>query len=174
MEDLGHAPDKTDKTGADLSFVIDIPVRNDWESVDLLRTSIVNSMTAIFAETDSAESFATVAAELLENAIKYGQWKDPAAMLHLRVSGDGDGARIEVAHPVDAASDNTRELLEMIDWIKTFPSPEEAYRARLLQIATAETGVSKLGLARIAYEGMCDLEAQVEGDILRVTSVTRR
>jgi hypothetical protein len=154
-------------------FLIDLPVRNHWENVDLLRTSILNCFTAIFSEVDGVHAFATVAAELLENAIKYGRWNDPSAKLHVRVWGDDDAAHVEVEHPVDAESPDLRELLRTIEWIKTFPSAEHAYRAKLLEVATAQEGVSRLGLTRIAYEGGCELRAVVDGDILRVTSISR-
>jgi hypothetical protein len=153
--------------------MIDLPVRNHWENVDLLRTSLLNCFTAIFSEVDGMHAFSTVAAELLENAIKYGQWGDPSAKLHLRVWGDATVARVEVENPVDPTSDNARELMRTIDWLRTFPSAEHAYRAKLLEVATSEAGVSRLGLARIAYEGGCDLHAKIEGDVLSVTSVTR-
>ncbi len=152
-------------------FLIDIPVRNHWENVDLLRTSLLNCFTAIFSEVDGVHSFATVAAELLENAIKYGHWTDPTARLHLRVSGDNGTARVEVENPIDPSSDNVKELLNTIAWLKTFPSAEDAYRARLLQVATAEAGVSRLGLARIAYEANATLVARVDENVVRVTCV---
>jgi hypothetical protein len=152
-------------------FLIDLPVRNHWENVDLLRTSILNCFTAIFSEIDGVHAFATVAAELLENAIKYGRFQDPAAKLHLRVWGDDGSAFVEVEHPVDRDSDDVHELLRTLEWLKTFPSAEHAYRAKLLEAATATTGVSRLGLARIAYEGGCELRAVLDGDVLRVTSV---
>jgi len=157
----------------DFKFLIDLPVRNHWENVDLLRTSIMNCFTAIFQDSGSVHSFATVAAELLENAIKYGKWQGPSSTLHLRVWGDDVEASVEVANPVDPASEDTRELLKTIDWLKSFPSAEEAYRAKLIEVAMSASGVSKLGLARIAYEGSCDLDAKIDGDVLRVRSVTK-
>ena len=39
-------------------------------------------------------------------------------------------------------------------------------------MALGKTG--GLGLARAAYEGGCDLSADVEGDVVRVRAVTRR
>lgn len=154
-------------------FLIDLPVRNHWENVDLLRTSILNCFTAIFSEVDGVQAFATVAAELLENAIKYGHWRDPSSKLHVRVWGDDDAAHVEIEHPVDTTSEDLKELLRTIEWLKTFPSAEHAYRAKLLEAATATSGVSRLGLARIAYEGGCELRAAVDGDILRVTSIAK-
>lgn len=154
-------------------FLIDLPVRNHWENVDLLRTSILNCFTAIFSEVDGVHAFATVAAELLENAIKYGRWQDTASKLHVRVWGDDDSAHVEVEHPCDPTSEDVHELLRTIEWLKTFPSAEQAYRAKLLEAATASAGVSRLGLARIAYEGGCELRAAIDGETLRVTSIAR-
>jgi hypothetical protein len=160
-------------TSRPFKFIIDLPVRNHWENVDLLRTSVLNCLTATFSEFEGVHAFATVAAELLENAIKYGDWADPASKLHLRVWGNDHEAHVEVENPVDPSSKNALELLATIEWLKTFPSAEEAYRARLLEVAMSTAGVSKLGLARIAYEGGCDLRADVDGTVLRVTSMTK-
>ena len=46
-----------------------------------------------------------------------------------------------------------------IEWINSFPKPEAAYRARMLQIAQDDEDEqpSRLGLVRIAFEGNCRL-----------------
>jgi hypothetical protein len=159
----------------DFRFVIDLPVQNHWENVDLLRSSVQNCFTAIFQDVEGVNAFATVAAELLENAIKYGKWStgDGTPRLHLRVWGDGERANVQVENPVDESSPELKELIHTIEWLKTFPSAEEAYRARLLEVATSPRGVSKIGLARIAYEGKCALSAEIERGVLRVTGVSR-
>jgi hypothetical protein len=157
----------------EFEFLIDLPVENHWENVDLLRTSVLNCLTAMFREIEGVETLATIAAELLENAIKYGRWPDDGKQvprLHLRIWGDRERARVEVAHPADEGSNDVVELLKTIAWLKTFSSPEEAYRARLLEVATSPRGVSKLGLARISYEGKCTLDASIGNGVLRVTS----
>lgn len=157
-----------------LSFVIELPVINHWENVDRLRMSIQNCLTAIGGATEAVEAFGTVTAELLENAIKYGVWHDPTAKVRLRVWGDGAEARVEVENPVDASSEDTQELIRTIDWLRSFPSAEEAYHAKLLEVAATAGGGSRLGLARIAYEGGCELFAEIDGSVLRVTSVAKR
>jgi hypothetical protein len=153
-------------------FLIDLPVQNHWENVDLLRTSVLNCFTAVFREMDGVHAFAMIAAELLENAIKYGNWTDETKCLHLRVWGDEDTARVEVENPVDVSSPDVGDLMRTMDWLKDFGSAEDAYKARLLEVAMSPRGVSKLGLARIAYEGNCSLTAQIDGEVLRVTSAT--
>ncbi|HEV8320340.1 MAG TPA: hypothetical protein VG389_01905 [Myxococcota bacterium] len=154
------------------SFMIDLPVRNDWANVDLLRTSILNCFTATFHDMDGCHSLAMVAGELLENAIKYGDWKDGERALRLRVWGDAAWAKVQVDSPVQPDSPSLGALNDAITWLDAYPSAEDAYRARLLAVAArplAEGG-GKLGIARIAYEGNCKLKAEVKGDLLSVTS----
>jgi hypothetical protein len=159
---------------AGFEYRIELPIRNEWENVDLIRTSILNCCTAIFSEVDGASSaVAIIAAELLENAMKYGDWNTAGSALHLRMWGNAKETRVEVENPIDTGSSNVDELLKTIDWLNTFPSAEEGYRARLKEVASSPPGVSKLGLARIAYEGNCSLRAEIDGDVLRVTTVTQ-
>ena len=157
----------------DFRFLIDLPVQNEWSNVDLVRTSVLGCCHAIFSDTEGCQSFATVASELMENAIKYGDWNDGGVRhLKLRVWGDARTASVQVEQPVAADGESVRELLAMIDWLNSFADPEEAYRARMLEIAAAPAGETKLGLARITYEGRCRLAAEIDGGTLRVTGVT--
>lgn len=76
-------------------------------------------------------------------------------------------------NPVDPGSEAVKRVFQTLEWIKTFPSAEEAYRAKLLEVASADRqlGESRLGLVRIAYEGRCRLSAELNGDMLRVSSI---
>jgi hypothetical protein len=162
------------------SFSIDLPVRSEWANVDLLRTSVQNCFTAIFSDIDGCHALAMVTGELLENAIKYGDWQGhPGGTFRLRVWGEGSRgattagrAHVSVENPVRPDDPGVAELLATIRWIETFPSPQEAYRAKLLQIAetTGDIGESRLGLVRIVYEGNCSLRGELSGDILKVTA----
>jgi hypothetical protein len=154
------------------NFVIDIPVRNDWANVDLLRSSILNCFAAIFRDMDGCHVMATVAGELMENAIKYGTWSAQERPFRLRVCGIGRKVEVSMENPVDPSSPAVKRVFETLDWIKSFPSAEEAYRAKLLEVASAnrELGESRLGLARIAYEARCRLSAELTGNMLRISS----
>jgi hypothetical protein len=157
----------------DFRFLIDLPVQNEWSNVDLVRTSVLGCFHAIFSDAEGCQSFATVASELMENAIKYGDWNEGGVRhLQLRVWGDGRTASVQVEQPIVADTDSVRELLATIAWLNGFADPEDAYRARMLEIAAAPVGATKLGLARIAYEGRCRLAAEIDGTTLRVTGVT--
>ena len=154
------------------NFSIDLPVRSEWANVDLLRTSVQNCFTAIFSDIEGCHSLAMVTGELLENAIKYGDWSGKESSFRLKVWGQDRRAHIAVENPVRPDDGGAHEVLNILRWIRAFPSANEAYRARLLQIAQGPSmgGTSKLGLVRIAYEGDCDLGAEVSNGVIRVTA----
>ena len=154
-------------------LLIDLPVRNEWSNIELVRTAILNCFAAVFNDLDSCRTVATVISELLENAIKYGTWTVQESPFRLRVYGMGRKVEVSMENPVDPGSESVKRVFETLEWIKTFPSAEEAYRAKLLEVASADRqlGESRLGLVRIAYEGRCRLSAELNGEMLRVSSV---
>jgi hypothetical protein len=153
----------------DYDFSINVPVRNDWSNVSLLVTSVQNCFIAMFANVKGSRTVAMVTGELLENAIKYGTWKDEDEHLRLGVSGRTDRARITVANPCDLES--FQELQRSINWMGEFADAEAAFRARLLAIATtADPEISKLGIVRIAHEGRCKVSADYADGIVRVVA----
>ncbi len=156
------------------SFSIDLPVRNEWKNIDLLRTSVQNCFAAVFSDIDGCHTVSIVTGELLENAMKYGSWKntDKPVSFRLLVEGDKKTTTVSVDNPITPGDESVDALQTTIAWINQHDSAEEAYRARLLEIASAEDdpGASKLGLVRVAYEGNCTLQAEVIGSTLRVTA----
>ncbi|MCC6998463.1 MAG: hypothetical protein IT370_27880 [Deltaproteobacteria bacterium] len=158
----------------EFSFIINLPVRNEWRNVDLLRTSVQNCFTAVFADLDGCHAVSMVTGELLENALKYGDWRaaDPATVFRLRVVGGKGKVDVSVQNPIANELGGAGKLLQTLEWIASYPSAEAAYRARMLQIAQSEDPMepSQLGLVRIAYEGNCALRASVDGAILTITA----
>jgi hypothetical protein len=157
----------------DFAFSIDLTVRNEWKNIDLLRTSVQNCFTAVFADLDGCHAIAMVTGELLENALKYGNWAQTNhTMFRLRVTGSGGDIEISVQNPLKTDDANAASLKKAVDWINSFPKPEAAYRARLLQIAQedVEGSPSRLGLVRIAFEGNCRLGLSIDNGIVTVTA----
>jgi hypothetical protein len=156
----------------EFGFSIDLTVRSEWRNIDLLRTSVQNCFTAVFADVDGCHAIAMVTGELLENALKYGDWtRGDRAKFRLRVEGGERGIAVSVQNPL---RDDAMELMKTIDWIRGFAKPEQAYRARMLQIAQEEGGdtmPSQLGLVRIAFEGNCRLEAKMAEGAVTVTAI---
>ncbi|HVK82613.1 MAG TPA: hypothetical protein VM513_00830 [Kofleriaceae bacterium] len=157
----------------EIGFSIDMTVRNEWRNVDLLRTSVQNCFTAVFADVDGCHAIAMVTGELLENALKYGDWvSGDRAMFRLRVNGmRNDVVEVSVQNPLRRDDTNAQALLSAIESINSYPTPEAAYRARMLQIAQnddEDADLSRLGLVRIAFEGNCRLSAKIEDNTVTV------
>ena len=159
----------------DFGFSIDLTVRNEWRNVDLLRTSVQNCFIAVFADVDGCHAIAMVTGELLENALKYGNWASgERAMFRLRVVGNEGNIEVSVSNPLKPDDTNAQQLMTSLEWINSFPTPEAAYRARMLQIAQDETGdesPSRLGLVRIAFEGNCRLTAKIDKGNVTVSAI---
>jgi hypothetical protein len=157
----------------EIGFSIDMTVRNEWRNVDLLRTSVQNCFTAVFANVDGCHAIAMVTGELLENALKYGDWRaSDHAIFRLRiVGGQNNTVIVSVQNPVTSDDTNAQALHSTIEWLDSFPTPEAAYRARLTQIAQSDEELpSRLGLVRIAFEGNCRIAAHVESGTATVTA----
>lgn len=167
---------KIDRTRP-FSFYIDLPVRNEWRNIELLRTSVQNCFQAVFSDIDNCNALSMVTGELLENAMKYGAWtgNEKPISFRLRVRGDETRTTVEVENPVRDNDPHVPELNRTLAWIKGHDSAEAAYRARLLEIANApdDPGRSKLGLVRVAYEGGCELEARLDGNVLTLIATLR-
>jgi hypothetical protein len=166
-------------TQDDFGFSIDLTVRNEWKNIDLLRTSVQNCFIAVFADLDGCHAIAMVTGELLENALKYGDWSSSdRAMFRLRVNGKEGNIEVSVQNPLRKDDLNAHNLMKSIEWLASFAKPEQAYRARMLQIAQdevdEESGPSKLGLARIAFEGNCRISAKIEDGTVAVNALLMR
>ena len=99
-----------------------------------------NCFIAVFADLDGCHAIAMVTGELLENALKYGNWASgDRAMFRLRVIGNGGNIEVSVQNPLKSDDPNAQTLDDAIEWINSFPKPEAAYRARMLQIAQDES-----------------------------------
>jgi len=159
-------------------FLIDVPVSTQWRNIELLRASVQSCLEAVFSDVEGSDAIAMVTGELLENAVKYGHWTQGDGVFRLRVWGDEDTGHIEVENPVGADDEGPRRVGEMLAWMAGFATPEEAYQARLLEVATAPRGTaSGLGLARVVYEGGCRLSAETSDGMFRMKAempLTRR
>jgi hypothetical protein len=155
-------------------FQIELPLHPGWEAIGPLRASVLASVKALFPEPALAASIGLVAAELLENAVKFGRWEGGPAegWFGLRVDGRDDRVEIEVSNPVAPAGEHVERLLAEIARIAAAPSPEQAYTKVVRGLAVGKPG--PLGLARAAHEGGCALTAELHGNVVHVRAVTWR
>jgi hypothetical protein len=156
---------------------LEFPVAQEWEAVDTLRRSLFSTVALAWGDRDGAERLAMVAAELLENAVKFGHWsakESREGLATLRVVSDARTVTVTVTNPVDPERPGVRELLARLHGLDE-RSPEEVYLGRLRALAAEPAGTAGgLGLARVAYEAGCRLSAEVmAGGVLRVRAVMR-
>lgn len=94
-----------------------------------------------------------VAAELLENAVKYGQ-PDPRG---IELVVDGGGRFIEVVSSVRDA--DLARIEERVKWLSEQGDPQQAWLRALSEVF--QRGEFGLGLARIASEGGCRISLRM-------------
>jgi hypothetical protein len=161
----------------EVKFELDTPLGPEWGNAESLRIAIVSCLAALFKDRDFGQSVGIVSSELVENAIKYGDWDNPdRSLFRFRLSLKNDEIVIKVSNPVSTAESSSKELLETVKWIKQFPTPAEAYMTRMREIADQPKGskASSLGLVRIAYEGNFELDAQRdENSVIHLTATSK-
>jgi hypothetical protein len=154
-------------------FSVGLPLRDEWESAERARVSIEQSFAFILRDLDGSTRLSTIASELAENAIKYGDWNLPGATGSVTVWGGGGEAHVSVESPVRAESPRLRTLLQLLDAYAAHPDPGDLYREKILEAAALPAGESGLGLPRLMYECGAALHAEVRGATLRVTADVR-
>ena len=159
-------------SGVGFNFTIDFPVLGEWENVDQVRLSLQTCIASLFQNVDLRHTLAMVAGELLENAVKYAHRSDDNTMFRLKIWGAlSDVAFVQVANPVD--DESAKFVIDAIANIRNAPSIADSYFARMREIASRPSRMSRLGLLRIAYEGGCDLSAQLDDGMLTITAAIR-
>ena len=160
---------------AKIDFCIEVPIRPEWRNVDLLRTSILTCLAAVFHSEDLSHTVSMVAGELIANAIKFGDWRSDESSFRLHVHGDREELAVEVSNPYPADSDGPRRVQSIIETLGEYATAKDAYTARLRELGEMPMGAneSRLGLLRIAYEGGCDLQALDDpNNVLRIRATT--
>jgi len=156
---------------ADRGFVIDLPIRERWQVVDVLRTAVYQCLAVVFDADAFAEVVSMVVGELVENALKHGAWNGDAdpkgAQARLRISGAPSGVQIEVTNPLPLGA-HPEVLFSMLDRIRAAATPQDAYVERLREVARDVTVRGGLGLMRIAYEASASITAVVAEDRITV------
>lgn len=149
-------------------FSIDLPVTTEWSNVEQLRASLNELVRLVSQDHNAGHAVSLVAAELAENAIKYGYWAEDPKVLRVRVWGELPVAHVLVENPVAPGSAVPVELARALAFIERFPSAREAYEAKVAAKAGGEVDGSGLGLVRLSYEANCTLQAEVVGEVLRL------
>ncbi len=153
---------------------VDIPVGAGSTNVEIVRNAVRGCLVAMLKSVDETHAISMVAAELLDNAVRHGDWSSSRARFGIRIQASARGSRVEVENPVIPDGEKVRGLFRMLDKLAKYATPIEGYCAQVHRIASAVGEPGELGLARVRYEGDCDVAAElVEPGAVRVTATTR-
>jgi hypothetical protein len=144
------------------AFTREIPC--DWDLAAKLWNQCSDFLAQHGLDRDEVYALTMATSELLENAVKYGDWvRAPGDKIGLQIDVAPRSVTVEVQCPTSDDLRALRKLDEQIQWIRGFQSPFEAYveRLKLVSARGADLGESGLGLIRIAYEGRCVVDFYV-------------
>lgn len=144
---------------------IELRVAAQWSRIESVRTAVGLCVGLVYADENMCRSISMAAAELMENAIKYGRADENRVTL--AVTDEDDEVVVEVTNHVDGEAAHAR-VAARLAWIASFATPNDAYQAAILAMPSEDGPVtsSGLGLARIAHEGGCRLSMATRGDEL--------
>jgi anti-sigma regulatory factor (Ser/Thr protein kinase) len=142
--------------------------RPAWSYIDGIREFGRFFCQTTFGTPELAERACVVIQEALENAVKYSSQGKEGGELELMIQSDGTNLEISVSSLPDAA--HLAQLREELSDLHTL-APEQAYLAAFLRAANEQEKSSRLGLARIRYEGGLEVSLQEqEGGRIRITA----
>ena len=147
----------------------------DWDAIQSVWDRCVDYLNACGLDPDSAYALSMVTQELLENAVKYGTYRE-TQRIGLEIEAAAEAVFIEVRTPL--GSELRLERLDtIVQWIRGFQNPFESYVERMKEVSGRSYGNSEsgLGLVRIAYEGQCLLDFYVdEANVLAMSAIYDR
>jgi hypothetical protein len=134
----------------------------DWRFLRQLRTFVSHMVTVRTQDPDLAARVGMAVTELAENAIKYSVSQH--AFLRIQVENNSV-VRVEAEN--EAAEDQIAELKRIMDQVNEGDSTE-AYMRALLAAAESDAAQSKVGLARVRFEGQMVLRVELAPPKIRV------
>jgi len=155
---------------------IEFNVKPDWDEVEKVRNESAEFLQSHELSDDAVHSLSMIISELIENGIKYGNFKIVENRVVVAINIERNTVTIEVLNPVDEkALKHLSRLDQTIQWIRGYQDPFEAYIERIKEVSKKPLNdmESGIGLVRIAYEGKALLDFFVgENNMLNVSVVS--
>lgn len=152
-----------------------LKVTPEWENIEQVRVKTEDFLTNEKLGRDIIDSIIMNISELMENAVKYGRFTDIIKEIDASVTVTDHDIIVEVKSPVRAEDDfHFRRLDRIIQWIRGYQNPFEAYIEKLKEVAIqpASDSESGIGIIRIAYEGQSVLDFYIDDKgIISVSAV---
>lgn len=151
-------------------------VKPNWDEIEGVRNTSSEFFRSHGFSGDAVNALTMVISELVENGIKYGDFRTPENNVILTIHIGPRIVTVQVINPVDeTAYDHLKRLDRTIQWIRGYQDPFQAYTERIREVSKRplHDKESGLGLVRIAYEGKSILDFFVgEDNILNVSAVS--
>ena len=152
-----------------------IDLAPDWDQLEEIRLEAGRFLEQHGLAKSINQSTVMVLSELLENSIKYGSYSAGSDKVSVDLEYGRNQITVEVTNPINDSSLPDLDTLDrMIQWVRGFQDPFEAYvkRLREISIKPLDDRESSLGIGRIIYEGQVDLDFFVtDEDLLTVSAI---
>ncbi len=149
-------------------IVVRYSLSSTWDIVKNIKDEIKRCFSS--KETELLDATMMTAAELIENAVKYGGVTPDGVGVQFELKIDDNRINIEVSNSV-VSEENCKILEEHIEKINSSDNPAELYNQRLMELMeNPKPGESQLGIYRIVYEGEFKLDYKYSDNKLIITA----
>lgn len=148
-------------------------IPNEWDFISHTSASVLHILNYFFRDQDLADRVDMVLHELLENVLKYHRWDEglPAPMFRMMMSPDQKKMIFQIANAIDVGGEHHQAVDTAMNRLRNAKTPSDACLERMVEDGMNPDGHSRLGLYRIASAGLCQVDAQVDGNsILQITA----
>jgi hypothetical protein len=138
-----------------------------WPNVRKIRQEVTTALGAYSRELRSAAVM--TAAELVENAIKYGESVPAAESVSFLLQTNPGQLRIRVVNGSTNLA-GVAELARRVNELTRAADKQALYLTRLEELLADGDQTGKLGVYRIGFEGAFDLECDYRDSVVTVTA----
>ena len=155
--------------------IMNLKIEPEWENIEKVRIKTEEFLKDKNCSSDITDSIIMIISELMENAVKYGGFDERIKDITGSVTVTDNDIIVEVKSPVKDGDDfHFKRLDRIIQWIRGYQNPFEAYIEKLKEVAIqpASDSESGIGIIRIAYEGQSILDFYIDDrGIISVSAV---
>ena len=155
--------------------IMNLKITPDWENIEQVRIKTEEFLNGKNFSREIIDSIVMNISELMENAIKYGRFNDTVKDITASLTLTDNDIIVEVKSPIKDEDDfHYRRLDGIIQWIRGYQNPFEAYIEKLKEIAIQpiNDNESGLGIIRMAYEGQSILDFYIDDNgIISISAV---
>lgn len=152
-------------------------VKPEWQEMDRVKKETFSFLGSRGISLDLVNMYTMVVCELAKNGLKYGIFKRGQDLIVVTVVIVDDTFSVIVKNPIDEeVRVDLEELDRVLQWVRGFQDPFEAYLARQNEISLEPIEINKngLGIVRIAYEGKSDIDFFIsEDNTVSVSAVSK-